>query len=364
MRKYYLDNIRRMTVVQVVLHHAVRCDGIVTDGAVRARRRAFDMKKGIWKGAVSIFLCLWILAQDFCAFTADAAFYPTEGNIYYELLVPTQLTKIGDTYYLVDSYHNQILCSKRLGPPACGWSVMAGNLNRPHSIAGDGVVFLVTDTDNHRIISYVKSEEPEGYAEVQIFENIGVRPHFITYDASTGAFYVWSSMTGEMYLFRRKPDTVEIYLEKVMKVPELYGKYVRSFTIEGDRIYLPCVHDSAIVSVDKETFQIEDIYPVPESIAGMVQLIKIQNYYYLTVSTDIDFDQNAATIVRAGSLEDFAGGNYEEVKDYFGDKGAPYYISESDGSYYTVVIRPAGASYGYKFDVAEDEICNMFKTAN
>lgn len=322
------------------------------------------MKKRVWKSMVSIFLCLWVLMQGFCGFTVKAAFYPTEGNVYYELLVPTQLTKIGDTYYLMDSYHNQILCSKRLGPPASGWSVMAANLNRPHSIAGDGVVFLVTDTDNHRIVSYIKSEEPAGYTEVQVFENIGVRPHYIVYDAPTGLFYAWSSMTGEMYLFRRKPDTSEVCLEKVMKVPELYGKYVRSFTIEGDRIYLPCVHESAIVAVDKETFCVEDSYAVPESIAGMVQLAKIQNYYYLTVSTDIDFDQNAATIVRAASLEDFAAGNYEEVKECFGDKGAPYYISEVDGLYYTVVIRPSGASYGYKFEVIEDKICNMQKTAN
>ena len=322
------------------------------------------IKKRNLKSIFSILLCLWLLTQDFCAFTVNAAFCPTKENIYYELLVPTQLTKIGDTYYLVDSYHNQILCSKRLGPPAKGWNVMAENLKRPHSIAGDGVVFLVADTDNHRIICYVKNEKPEGYTETQIFENIGVRPHYIVYDASTGAFYAWSSMTGGMYLFRRKPDTAEVYLEKVMSVPELYGQYVRSFTIEGDRIYLPCVHGSAIIAVDKKTFRIKNTYSVPESIAGMVQLIKIQNYYYLTVSTDLQFNQNAATIVRAGSLEDFTAGNYESVNDYFGINGAPYYISEADGSYYTVVIRPSDTSCGYKFDVVEDQICNLQKTAN
>lgn len=322
------------------------------------------MRKRILQSIFSILLCLWILTQDFCTFTASAAFYPTKENIYYELLVPTQLTKIEDTYFMVDSYHNQILCSKRLEPPASGWNIMAENLMRPHSIAGDGVVFLVTDTDNHRIISYVKGEEPEGYTETQIFENIGVRPHYIAYDAPTGLFYAWSSMTGEMYLFRRKPDTVEVYLEKVMSVPELSGKYVRSFTIEDDRIYLPCVEYRAIVEVDKETFEIKNIYSVPEKIAGMVQITKIQNYYYLTVSTDIDYNQNAATIVRAGALEDFAVGNYESVNDCFGINGAPYYISEAGGSYYTVVIRSAGASYGCKFDVVEDKICNMRKTAD
>jgi len=287
---------------------------------------------------------------------ADAA-CPSERNSYYGLLVPTQLVKIGDTFYLTDSYHNQILYSDAYGVLSCSWKVMANNLGQPHSIAGDGVVYLVTDTENHRIVSYMKN--PEGFVELQAFNNIGVRPHYIVYDEPTGLFYAWSSMTGEMYLFRRKPDTVEVYLENIMRIPELYGKYVRSFTIEGDQIYFPCVHSSSIIVADKSTFAIKNIYPVPESIAGMVQLTRIQNYYYLTVSTDINFRRNMATIVRAASLEDFATGNYKSLKYYFGGDGAPYYISYADGSYFTVVIRETGRACGFKFDVINDELCNM-----
>ena len=293
--------------------------------------------------------------------TAKSVFHPVRENNYYNLLVPTQMTKIGDTYYLVDSYHNQILCSKNMGAPARKWNVMADKLNRPHAIAGDGVVLLVADTDNHRIISYVKEEE--GYVEKQVFDSVGVRPHYIVYDNETGLFFVWSSMTGEMYLFRRMPDTVELCLEKVMRVPELDGKYVRSFMIEDDKIYFPCVEKSAIIAVDKKTFSIENIYPVPEKIAGMVQLIKIQNYYYLTVSTDINYNKNAAAFVRAGALEDFAGGNYKDVRSYFEEEWLPYYISEADGFYYAIVLGNAGASCGCRFEVEEDKFQNMRKAA-
>lgn len=295
--------------------------------------------------------------------TAKEAFHPLKENTYYELLAPTQLVKLGDTYYLVDSYHHQILCSKRLEPSAFKWEVMVDGLNRPHAIAGDGAVFLVTDTDNHRVISYVKSEDPEGYTEKQVFDGIGERPHYVVYDAATGLFYVWSSMTGEMFLFRRKPDTAEVYLEDVKKIPELNGKYVRSFTIEDGRIYFPCVPDSAIVAADQETFSIEAVYPVPEKISGMVQLIKIQNYYYLTVSTDINYNKSAATMVRARTLEDFAAGSYEDVGDDLEEGKVPYYISEADGSYYTVVMGGSTPACGYRFDVAEDEFCNRKKGA-
>lgn len=315
------------------------------------------MKKKIIKTAAALALCFCMILQGPCMLSVRAeTFYPEQRNSYYGLLVPTQLTKIGDTFYLVDSYHNQILYSTAYGVLSSSWKVMSTNFSQPHSIAGDGVVYLVADTENGRMVSYMKN--PDGFTELQVFDNIGVRPHYVVYDEPTGLFYAWSSMTGEMYLFRRKPDSFEVYLEKVMRVPELYGKYVRSFTIEGNQIYFPCVHSSSIVAVDKKTFKINNIYPVPANIAGMVQLVKIQNYYYLTVSTDINFDQKAATIVRARTLEDFAVGNYENMNWYFGGDGAPYYISCADGSYFTVVIRTTGRACGYKFDVVDDQICN------
>ncbi len=315
------------------------------------------MKKRVFHILASMVLCLGMILQSPCLLTAKAGtFYPTERNSYYGLLVPTQITKIGDTFYLVDSYHDQVLYSTQYGVLSSSWKVMSKNFFQPHSIAGDGVVYLVTDTENHRVVSYTKEEE--GFTEQQVFNGIGVRPHYIVYDEATGLFYAWSSMTGEMYLFRRKADSAEVYLENIMRVPELYGKYVRSFTMEGETIYFPCVHSSSIVAVDKNTFRIKDIYPVPENIAGMVQLTKIQNYYYLTVSTDIHFNQSAANIVRARTLEDFGSGNYESVNKKFGGDGAPYYISYADGSYFTVVIRSEGRACGYKFDVVDDEICN------
>ena len=61
-------------------------------------------------------LCISVVLQSPCLLEVKAkSVYPAERNCYYGLLVPTQLTKIGDTIYLVDSYHNQILYSTAYG---------------------------------------------------------------------------------------------------------------------------------------------------------------------------------------------------------------------------------------------------------
>ena len=153
------------------------------------------MKKKIIKTAAALALCFCMILQGPCMLSVRAeTFYPEQRNSYYGLLVPTQLTKIGDTFYLVDSYHNQILYSTAYGVLSSSWKVMSTNFSQPHSIAGDGVVYLVADTENGRMVSYMKN--PDGFTELQVFDNIGVRPHYVVYDEPTGLFYAWSSMTG------------------------------------------------------------------------------------------------------------------------------------------------------------------------
>ena len=69
-------------------------------------------------------------------------------NVQPSLSVPTQITKIGDDYFLVDCYHNQILTSKTPDAPLTDWYVMTDQINRGHTIAGDSTVYLADDTEN------------------------------------------------------------------------------------------------------------------------------------------------------------------------------------------------------------------------
>ena len=332
-----------------------------------------------------------------------------EQNHYANLSVPTCVTKVGDLYFIVDCYHDQVIYNDNLEDPVAEWSVMptGTSLRQPHTIASDGVVYLVDDTENNRVVIYEQMhadgtdmtegtvpQSPESgdrgdspavtsvpavnFTLTQYFDDIGVRPHFTVYDEPTKTFYVWSSFSGEMYLFRRRESDNRVLLTDVKKVPELAGVYVRSFTIDGDEILfvsglavadevygdaadLPPLQERAtgvILACDKKTFEVEARYPVPDEIAGMVQVANTSSTasvppspqgegqgWFITVSTDRGGNAEAATILFCERLEDLASGDYVEVYDeHFIGGGTPYYMGVIDGAYYLTEHRVPGVS--------------------
>jgi hypothetical protein len=159
-----------------------------------------------------------------------------------------------------------------------------------------------------------------------------------------------------MYLFRRKAGTGDVYLTEIRKVAALEKRYVRSFTIEGNRILfvsgLPYeASETAAPSVlvcSLSSFRVLKEYTVPDAIAGMSQIepvlhdagsskdpLSSPEGYLVTVSTDLSGSQNAATILWADSLEDLTAGKYRDLyTDNFIGGGTPYYIGYFDGRYY------------------------------
>ena len=280
-----------------------------------------------------------------------------EKNTYDTLNVATYLTKIGGTYFLADCYHNQILFHDNLESPITEWRVLTNDVHYAHTIAGDGKVLLIDDTDNNRILVFENTGE--GYVQTQTFDNVGMKPHFVQYDEKRQTFYAWSSITGEMYYFKRDTVINEVYIEKVLKIDELLGVYVRSFTIIGDDIYFISGHNNQkIIRANADTLEILETYEVTPEIAGMVQLVQIQDYFYLTISTDNQENQNAATIIRTKDLHSLENGEYEDVYDRFGiSGGTPYYITEIDGRYYMAHHRTSENIVA--FDVINNEIENV-----
>ena len=276
-------------------------------------------------------------------------------NPYSDLSVPTYITKIDDLYFLVDCYHNQIIYHDNLTDPLTDWLVMTDEINKGHTIAGDGLVYLVDDTENNRILVFEKQDG--GFIHTQTFSDIGNRPHYIIYDAPTATFYAWSSMSGEMYLFRHNPDDSRMYLSEIRNIEQLDNIYVRSFTIMDDEIYFVS-GNSNILRVDLDTFELLEAYPVPDSMAGMIQLTKIGDYYYITVSTDITGNQDYATILRTRDLSDLAQGNYEDVYENFIGGGTPYYITAFDNAYYLTEHRLPGHSV-WRFRVQDNELTDV-----
>ncbi|MDD6057800.1 MAG: hypothetical protein PUB98_06030 [Clostridiales bacterium] len=271
-------------------------------------------------------------------------------NPYQDLCVPTYFTKVKDFYFLVDCYHDQVLYNDTLTGSVSEWKVLPGKLSQPHTIASDGEFYLVDDTENHRVLVYQRHHAH--FEIVKEFHNIGVRPHYIQYHEETETFYVWSSMTGEMYLF--SSDSQQISLEEVRKIPQLEGVYVRSFTILGDEIYFVS-GNCTILRAKLSDFTILEEYPVPDSMASMIQLTKIGSMFYITVSTDKNGNQAAATILRTEDLHSLQDGHYEDIYDLFVRGGTPYYISQVEDSYYLTEHRILGHSL-WRFQVNDDKV--------
>lgn len=283
-------------------------------------------------------------------------------NTFTDLSVPTQITKVDDTYFIVDCYHNQIIYHDNLTDPLTDWQVLTSEIDKGHTLASDGLVYLADDTEGNRILVFEKKEGV--FYHTQTLDMVGNRPHYIVYDAPTDTFYVWSSMSGEMFLCRHDPGDSHMYLTKHISVHPLSERdaYVRSFTIDGDDIYFVSgiPGSPAILRADFRTFAIgaDDIYPVPDEIAGMVQLTIAEGNYYITVSTDLAGSQDAATIIRVKDLNDLADGKYEDIYQNFIGGGTPYYITEIDNSYYLTEHRIPGHGV-WKFDITQGGVANV-----
>lgn len=272
-------------------------------------------------------------------------------NTYSFLSVPTQITKIGEDFFLVDCYHNQILTSTSCDKPLEEWLVLTDQINRGHTIAGDGIVYLADDTENNRILIFEKIDGQ--FFLTQTFDNIGIRPHYVVYDEAESCFYAWSSMTGELYVFCREENSNTVLLREVFRIPELDNVYTRSFTIDGDDIYFPACN-GMILRAAKSDLSVLERWAVPAEIGGMIQLTRIQNYFYLSVSTDVGGNPEQATILRAGSLDRLSEASYEDLREYFIEDGTPYYISFFDGHYYLTCHRNDPGKGVFQFQVIDD----------
>lgn len=287
-------------------------------------------------------------------------------NTYDTLNVATYITKIDNTYFIADCYHDQIIYHDNITDPLDEWEVLTNEVHYAHTIASDGTLFVVDDTENNRLMVFQRTEA--GYVHTQTLDNIGMRPHYVQYDEKNQVFMAWSSITGEMYLIRRaaapeQNGVYPLYVDKVLKIDELFGVYVRSFTVMEDGIYFVSGHNNqkiikALFNDTSDGFDITKRYMIPDEIAGMVQLTKIEDYYYITISTDNQENQDFATIIRTESLDGLSAGKYEDVYSQFGIAGGtPYYITQIEGRYYMAHHRTSENIIA--FDVNDNHIENV-----
>lgn len=294
---------------------------------------------------------------------ADEDFTPADAqdiprNAFPDLSVPTYVTKVDNTWFLVDCYHDQVIYHDNLSDPLTDWQVLTDEIDKGHTIASDGTVYLADDTEGNRILVFEKKDGV--FYHTQTLNDVGNRPHYIVYDAPTDTFYAWSSMNGEMYLCRHDPGDPQMYLTEIRTVEALKETYVRSFTIDGDSIYFVSgiPGTPAILQADLSDFAIRETYPVPDELAGMVQLTPTEEGFYITVSTDIAGNQDAATMIYAKDLFGLPDGDYEDVYANFIGGGTPYYITKVDNACYLTEHRIPGHSV-WKFEITKEGIKNV-----
>ena len=326
-------------------------------------------------------------------------------NDYDSFNILTCIRKLGDRWFLVDCYHDQILYSDDPKTPVQEWQVMTRAITRGHTIDFDGEFYLADDTNNNRVLVF---RERDGQFELAgQFSDIGILPHFVVYDERTERFYVLSSMTGELYVFTNTrilgdisvsaeaeagtqisdKKAHEIVLERIFYIEELNESYVRSFTIDGENVYFVSGNGNVILArlpelsengtfeslPDRTELEILERYPVSDDIAGMVQLERIGDYFYITVSTNADFDQDYATILRTkdlNSLRDYHKTTSvsmtndrespvcEDIYSLFIGGGTPYYIGSADSHFYLTEHRLPGHAL-WQFDILDDEITDI-----
>ena len=350
MNKFY--RLPKTVLACLILILSVAGCGLINSGTVQ-KATPYDGKEYVK------ILDVTKAGQDAEAFAQS---YEPIKNFDNRLSVPTYITKVNDTWFIVDCYHNRIIYSDELGAPLTEWYIMSSEVTQPHTIASDGTVYLVDDTENNRVLVFEKVDSK--FVGTQVLFDVGIRPHFTIYDEATDTFYVWSSKTGELYCFRHTPDSTQMYLTEIRRIPELDGTYVRSFSIiDGDIYFVSGVSDlgekGKIYCCDLNTLKIKNEIEVPDNMAGMVQITKIQDYYYITVSTDITGSQDHATIVRTRSLDKLSSSEYEDIySTYFVGGGTPYYITCVDDTYFLTEHRLTDHSI-WSFKVEKNMITDV-----
>jgi hypothetical protein len=258
------------------------------------------------------------LARSFLA-SIRLAFTPWQARLY----SPTQFTKIGSLYFIVDSWHDRVLYSHSIDAPIREWRVLDSDLATPHSIASDSTLYVVEDTNRHAVRVYRYCND--SFRLVQTIHSCGKRPHRVRYDTATSAFYVLGSESQQITKLVRQGDTLHIKYTK--HLPFLHNAYTRSFTIvDGFMFFVSGPKTISKVRYQDDSYQLVETFPVPAPTqvgTGMNDLFKTENYYYLTSTPKV--------IIRTKSLDALRNGEWEDIYDRLKLKGTPYYLAQFEG---------------------------------
>ncbi|MGB5225205.1 MAG: hypothetical protein WBN45_13840 [Arenicellales bacterium] len=261
------------------------------------------------------------------------------------LLLPTNIEKIGDQYFIVDCYNNRVIYSDKIDTPISKWKRLGADIpmSWPHSIASDGRYYLVDDTYQNRLLIF---EHKDGrFVFHKAIENISKSPHRVLYDVDTEAFYLLGAWSQTITKLVHRKDDIEVAYTRKMNFLE--GKYTRSIHIIDGLMYFISGPNKIIAARYKDdSYEVVRSSVVPDGFESMNDIVRVGDYFYLTATRK--------KMLKCKSLDDHS--SCEDVYDSLGIKGNPYYFSYFDDAFYLTEISSGDGII--KFDHDNDGLKN------
>ncbi|MGE7940617.1 hypothetical protein ACQKNB_00880 [Lysinibacillus xylanilyticus] len=232
------------------------------------------------------------------------------------------------------------------------WEIADFTISGAHSIASDGDVYVVDNTGYHEVVVL-----DNDFKFKQRFKNIGERPHKVIYDDFTNAFYVIA--TPSIYCFKKDSEGY-LYLDYQKELSFMTGGYVRSIRIIDGLMYFVSGRSKIVVTNYRDkSYSILNEYTAPDELAGMNDIAKVGNFFYLTATQNVEGDI-APMIVRTYDLSRLMSGNYEDLYNVLGFKNTPYFISVFDNKVFITEIGTESNGI-YSFEIEDVNLSNIEK---
>ena len=243
------------------------------------------------------------------------------------LLLPTNVEKYGDQYFIVDCYNNRVLYSDRIDTPLIEWNRLGTDIpmSWPHSIASDGHFYLIDDTYQNRLLIFERKDK--AFIFHKAINDISKSPHRVLYDDATNAFYLLGAWSQSITKLVHRNDDIEI--EYTRKMDFLKRSYSRSIhIIDGLMYFISGPGKINVVRYKDNSYEIVRSHNVPDGFESMNDITRVGDVFYLTASL--------GKMLKCKSLDDLA--SCENVYDSLGIKGNPYFFSYFDDAFHLTEI--------------------------
>lgn len=264
-------------------------------------------------------------------------------HAYDRLYSPTQITKLNGLYFIVDCWHHRILYSQDVRQPLARWRLLDDDVAGPHSIDTDGQLLVTEDTGRHRLKVY-RAHARDGFELIQTVGHVGKRPHRVLYDGRHRQFLIIGSEDQSLHALVRAPGGLRPVSSQY--IPELRGKYCRSITLHGDRLYFVSVTHLVVYRREGSRFRFT---------GERLPIHALKDVHGGHGSNDLFFLDGQRGILTAtpgraflfDHLTQLADGTAQDISHHF--QGTPYYLSAFDGQLWFPTVKAYSAISRIRF---------------